>query len=48
MLGFYFLLAVLGSIDDKFGLKNLRSYCSKSEFKDVFNLILKEYSFVNV
>ena len=36
MLGFHFPLAVLGSIGDKFGFTNLRSYCSKSEFYDVF------------
>ena len=35
-IGFYFSLAVLGSIGDKFGSINRRSYCSKSEFYDVF------------
>ena len=40
-LGVYFSLAVLGSIGDKFGFTNLRSYRSKSEFYDVF----KEKSF---
>ena len=46
-------LAILGSIGDKLGAINLRSYCSKSEFydlskTDVRDLILKEYSFVNM
>ena len=37
--GFYFSLAVLGSIGDTFGSINLRSYCSKSKFYDVFNKV---------
>ena len=50
----YFLLAVSGSNDDKFGFANLRGYSSKSEFYDVFtrdncpSLILKEFPFVYV
>ena len=37
--GFYFSLAVLGSIGDKFGSINLWSHCSKSKFNDVFNKV---------
>ena len=33
-LRFYFLLAVSGSIGDKFGFTNLRNYSSLSEFYD--------------
>ena len=36
MRGFYFSLAVLDSIGDKFGFTNLRSCLYKSEFYDVF------------
>ena len=35
-VGFYILLAVLGSIGDTFGFINLRRYHLKSEFYDVF------------
>ena len=35
-VGFYFSLAVLGTIGDKFGFINLRRYHSKFEFHDVF------------
>ena len=35
-LGFYYSLAVLGAIGDKFWFTNLRRYHSKSKFYDVF------------